>query len=84
MDSPFSLRSIHLPEVKSGIATGAPPMAMDCSDRQAMDMRVVSAAAVSRERTLKIEQQKVLKYETQTILLSKRANRKFRESERAY
>ena len=43
----------------------------------------VSAAAVSRERTLKIEQQKVLKYETQTILLSKRANRKFREPERA-
>ena len=42
-----------------------------------------NAAAVSRERTLKIEQQKVLKYETQTILFSKRANRKFRESERA-
>ena len=38
--SGFSNRSIHLPEVKSGTATGAPPAAMDCSDKQEMHISV--------------------------------------------
>ena len=59
------------------------PQGAGARRKQRSEGGAVSAAAVSRERTLKIEQQKVLKYETQTILLSKRANRKFRESERA-